>query len=174
MFLFRGSITAEVAHHDSQPFKLKTYAIHENMYLMHSTVPGHLAWGLDSGSPFINSFCHCLSNFGHTKAITDNQFFNEMAKQLAENPIEGMVMNGETQEYDQRKTLMVTPTMEILGPFDQIWYITDPNRSVTAVESEPEPIPEQRHQTLVPNASPSSGIERVRKLFSCIRSNSSA
>ena len=73
---------------------------------MHSTVPGHLAWGLcNYGSPFINTFCHCLSNFGHTKAINDNRFYNEMAKHLAENPIEALVMNGTTQKYDIRCVL---------------------------------------------------------------------
>ena len=174
MFEFRGTLTAEVAHRDSQPFKMKTYAIHENMYLMHSTVPGHVAWEFrNSGSPFISAFCHCLSNFGLTKAISDNQFYNEMAKYLAENPIEALVMNGETQKYDIRKTLMVTPTMEILGPFDRIWYINAPYRSEIVCESEPEPIPEQHQQKSVQTACPSSGIERFRRLFSCIHASSS-
>ena len=139
---------------------------------MHSTVPGHLAWRLDSGSPFINSFCHCLSNFGHTKAITDNQFYNEMAKQLAENPIEGMVMNGETQKYEL-KTLMVTPTMEILGPFDRIWYITNPYRGESATGNETVPIPEPHQQNSVQTDCPYSRIERWRRIFSCIHSTSS-
>ena len=139
---------------------------------MHSTVPGHLAWGLrNSGSPFISAFCDCLSNFGLTKAINDNQFYNEMAKHLAENPIEALVMNGTTQKH---KTLMVTPTMEILGPFDRIWYITDPYRSETAAESEPAPILEQCQQNSVQRAHSSSGIERFRRLFSCIHSASSS
>ena len=72
-----------------------------------------------------------------------------MAKHLAENPIEALVMNGTTQKYDIRKTLMVTPTMEILGPFDRIWYITDPYRGESAAESEPAPIPVPHQQNSV-------------------------
>ena len=122
-------MSAEVAHRDANPFNVENCAIHENMYLMKSTVPGFVAWQLKiSGSPFIHAFCDSLSNFGHTDAINDNKFYNKMAKYLAEHPIEGLVMNRVTQEYDEHKTLMVTPTLEILGPFNQIWYITDPYR----------------------------------------------
>ena len=171
----RGSLTAEVAHRDAQPFKMKTYAIHENTYLMHSTVPGHKAWGYpNSGSPFISAFCHCLLNFGHTKAISDNQFYNEMAKYLAKRPIEGLLMNDETRIYDIRKTLMVTPTMEILGPFDQIWYITDPYRDESATENEPAPMSEPHQQISVQTDCPYSRIERWRRFFSCIHSTSSS
>ena len=120
-------MTAEVAHRDANPFNFENCAIHENMYLMKSTVPGFVAWQFKiSGSPFIHAFCDSLFNFGHTDAINDNKFYNKMAKYLAEHPIEGMVMNKVTQKYDEHKTLMVTPTLEILGPFNQIWYITDP------------------------------------------------